>query len=108
MIDISTVIKETNSIATYQVFENLFRTKFENFFSLQKTGKNKSSKSWFDPELQQLLDKKKKTERNILDCTKKAFNEEINIYFKTLGLQSTPFHETNQKQDPTFFLLMTN
>ena len=51
LIDISTVIKETNPKATYQVFENLFRSEFENFFLLQKTGKNKSSKSWFDPKL---------------------------------------------------------
>ena len=63
LIDISTVLKETNPNAAYNVLGNLFMTKLKNFFPLQKTSKNKSSKSWFDSELEKLLDtfKNKKT-----------------------------------------------
>ena len=92
LIDISTVLKETNSNATYQVFENLFMAKLKNFFPLQKSNKNKSSKSWFDSELQKLLDKEKLIRWCIHQKTflrKNAFNEARNIYFRAIKDKKT-------------------
>ena len=73
LIDISTVLKETNLNAAYQAFENLFMAIFKNFFPLQKTGKNKSSKSWFDSELEKLLD-------TIKNKKQAVFKQKFNVF----------------------------
>ena len=61
------------------------------FFHLQKSRKNKSSKSWFDSELQKLLDKKELFRLYIHQktlLTKNAFNEARNICFKAIKKQA--------------------